>query len=897
MAERGVTVRQKVLLFPTHGQALEYRKRLSQSGSGEAFGVDATTFPSWLDTAWGLYGDGRALASSLDRSFAVRHLLANVPELSALNQSDGSITLVCRFLGDVLGSARLEECLADPPSALSFAERAVLSLVPLYRSLLLSRGLIDRGDALSALASVCPPCSFSLSEGVDPGIAFEDFAAANGSEIEGPASPAVVGPVAEGCSPAFLFAAGPSCEDALISSYLSQVLADAQAEGGAPRVLVCTARPFNVFEGISQSLSQRATCNLRAARAFSQTHFGRAFLAIREYLCDPLHDSSALMDYLASPFSGVSELDAAKVDSQVRGDRTLGYDDLRAMAHLLSPTFDLFEELVEDCDASLLLDRFLDITEELSGFDGASIFEQEIAISALRGVYEAARAWDARPTELSFALQGLSVDASRTCGSGEAVIDVVDVSLADSLPGSAYDVVVVCDLDARYWQAGEAHNAIVGLEEKLGFPPRSHVLADARRRFERLKARAEKLFVCERVLNAGGDEDVYPSFVLDEFCSAMQQGPNDELDGFGVPVSLADRITVRNEGGSASTYAANMDFGGNDPESFAIPGFAPGSVAESSVPDLSLYRAPDDQSLLVLSPSAIEEYVNCPYRWFASRRLRPQPPDELMGPLEQGVFVHAVLEAFYSRIEQELECKRVEPQNLDEAQALLGRVFDEVLAAQPEVADDARFIPLSPVERARANRLKQVLARNLAVQARLMPSFVPQFLECEVQPEQGIDYAGVRIMGRADRVDVDAQRGCFAVVDYKGGVAGHEAGIDPDKDEEFILPNKIQALIYAQALSRGVVDAHPVGALYLSYRASEPKGSVAGSFDDALLDVQGFAGGKSAVKMNFGSYLDQIEEMVRERLARLYEGYIEPEPLGKQSCTYCPVANCARRLS
>ena len=897
VAERGEEVRQEVMFFTTHSQALEYRKRLSRTGAGAAFGIDATTFASWLADTWELYGDGRDIASPLDRSFAVRQLLSDAPELSALKLTDGGISLVCRFLADVLGSSRLEESLSNPPSGLSVQEQAVLSLVPLYRALLDSRGLVDSGDALRVLAGVCPPCSFVLQEGVEPGLAFEDFVEANGSELRGTPVPALVGPTPEGCRPLFLLAAGPSCQDAQISNYLSGLLADTRADGEALRILVCTSRPFAVFEALSRSLSEVATCSLRASRPFPQTQFGRAFLSVREYLLDPIHDPSALMDYLASPFSGVSELDAAKVYSQVRGDRTLGFDDLRAMAHLLSPAFDLFEELVTDSDASLLLDRFLDIADELGGFDAGAAFEQEVAISALRGVYEAARIWGVAPSGLSFALQGITVDASRVCGTSDAQIEVVDASWTDRLPEGKYDAVVVCDLDARYWGAGEPHNAIVGLEEKLGFPPRSHALADARRRFEGLKARAKSVFACQRVLTAGGDEEVYPSFVLDEFCAALCKGPSDELDDFGIPASLADSVLVRNEGGSASPFSANFDFGGEQPSSFSIPGFAPGAVSKEWVADLSLYRAPDNPDLLVLSPSAIEEYVNCPYRWFASRRLRPQAPDELLGPMEQGVFVHGVLEEFYSRIEGELGVKRVSPENLSESQALLERVFDEVLAAQPEVQDNARFIPLTPVERARAMRLKQILARNLAVQAQLMPSFAPLLLECQVKPEQAIDYAGVRVMGRADRVDVDAQRGCFAVIDYKGGISGHEAGFDPDKAEEVCLPSKIQALVYAQALQRGIVDAKPVGALYLSYRASMAKGSVAGSFDDALLDLQGFAGSKSAVKMNFSTYLDMVEELVGEKLARLYEGCIEPNPAAAQSCKYCPVANCERRLS
>lgn len=890
-------MRQKIILFPTHGQALAYRKGLARSGVGAAFGVKATTYSSWLADAWALYGDGRALASSLDRTFAVRQLLCDAPELSSLKLTDGGVSLVCRFLTDALGSSRLEECLSCPPTSLSPQERAILALVPLYRESLDSRGLVDPGDALGFLADACAPCSFALAEGVCPSLAFDDFAAASRSTVQASPSPSLIGAVAEGCRPVFLLAAGPSCENALVSGWLSDFLDGACSESQASRVLLCTSRPFSVFEAVSNSLSERAACSLRAKRPFAQTHFGRAFLAVREYLHGQTHDPMALMDYLSSPFSGVSGVDVAKVYSQVRGDRTLGFDDLHAMAHLLSPTFDLFEELVEDCDASLLLDRFLDIAEELEGLDAAEAFEQQVAISALRGIYEAARTWGVPPSGLSFALQGLSLDASRACGSGPAQVQVVDVALVDQLSEDSFDAVVVCDLDARYWSAGESHNAIVGLEEKLGIPPRSHALSDARRRFEGLKSRAKTVFACERVLNAGGDEDVYPSFVLDEFCAALRQGPADELDGNGIPTSLSSAVIVRNEGGSASTFSANFDFGGKEPATFAIPGFAPGSLSDGVVADLSLFRAVDDPSLLVLSPSAIEEYVNCPYRWFASRRLRPQPPDELLGPLEQGVFVHSVLEAFYSRIEKELGAKRVGLQNLGEAQLLMGHVFDEVLANQPGVQDNARFIPLTPVERARASRLKQTLCRNLGVQAQLMPSFHPELLECQVQPDQAIDYAGVRIMGRADRVDVDPGRGCFAVIDYKGGVAGHEAGMDPDEAEEVCLPSKIQALVYAQVIARGVLDAKPVGALYLSYRAFEAKGSVAGSYDEALLDLQGFAGGRSSVKMNFGSYLDSIEALVGEKLARLYEGCIEPDPLTAQSCRYCPVANCARRLS
>ena len=247
-------------------------------------------------------------------------------------------------------------------------------------------------------------------------------------------------------------------------------------------------------------------------------------------------------------------------------------------------------------------------------------------------------------------------------------------------------------------------------------------------------------------------------------------------------------------------------------------------------------------------------------------------------------------------MEQEISSKRVTLGNLEQAQLCLSRVFDAELARQAQV-EGVRYLPLSSTECAQANRLKQTLIDNLNVQARMLPRFTPQRFELSIEPGQAIDYAGVRLMGRVDRIDIDAEHGHYVVIDYKGGIAGHDAGFDPDEQEGFRIPSKIQTLIYAQAL-RGVVEsARPVGALYLSYRANEPARSIAGSFDSSMLDVTGFARSASGVNMNFESYLDMVELEVGKRIADFLEGNIAPNPLCESSCTYCPVRYCEKRLS
>lgn len=898
LQEEEVPVNREIVLFNTHEQALTYRKSLAAKGPAACFGITATTFSAWLADAWELYGDGRAIISSIDRSFAVRQVLADSAQEGPLELTDGGIALVCRFFSEAIGLDALDAALAKAPCSLSVQEQALLGLVVPYRILIAEQGFIEIGDALACLAESQQGTSFAFGDGFESSPLIDEFMGKIGVDCSASdAVPCRITGLKPAVFPQFLFASGPSAENALIARYVQHVLSVLRGKASSGSVLVVTARPFSVFKTLSEALAENEVeCILQANRPFYETEFGRAYQGIREFLLDPHHDSRALMDFISSPFSGAVPSAAAKIDSAVRGDRLLDFDELRAMTHLVTETYDLFEELVSDSDASLLLDRFIDVAEDLKGFDAAAVFEQQIAISALRSVYEAARCWGVSPEGFDFALSSLSVDASRSCGAGPFKVVVVDATRAGRIdPSARYNVVVRCDLDARYVSASESHNALITLEEKLGIPVQAHALQDARRSFELVKASAMDVFVCERVLNAGGDEDVYPSFVLDEYCECLREG-DEGMDAFGVPEHLAPLVATRDEGGSRDGYAANYDAQGIEPDSFALPAFKPGVLSSSMVPLLTLFRAPDNADVAVLSPSALEEYVNCPYRWYAGRRLRPEAPDEELGPLEQGVFVHGVWEAFYSHIDELMGSSRVDLSNVAQAKEVLCSVFDEQLALQPS-GEGARYLPLTPTELAQAERLKQTLVGNLDVQARMLPGFAPAFNEFSIEPDQGIDYAGIRLFGRVDRIDVAQDRAHYVVVDYKGGISGHEAGFDPDECDELALPSKVQALIYAQVLRKAQVPGRPVGALYLSYRASEPAGSIAGSFDAALLDTTGFARNASAVNMNFESYLDMVEAEIAKRVGRLLEGDIAPNPLCAASCSYCPVRYCEKRLS
>ena len=49
--------------------------------------------------------------------------------------------------------------------------------------------------------------------------------------------------------------------------------------------------------------------------------------------------------------------------------------------------------------------------------------------------------------------------------------------------------------------------------------------------------------------------------------------------------------------------------------------------------------------------------------------------------------------------------------------------------------------------------------------------------------------------------------------------------------------------------------------------------------------------------MSFEDLLDRTEEEISQAIARMRAGEIQARPCDPQACSYCPVMNCARRLS
>ena len=116
-----------------------------------------------------------------------------------------------------------------------------------------------------------------------------------------------------------------------------------------------------------------------------------------------------------------------------------------------------------------------------------------------------------------------------------------------------------------------------------------------------------------------------------------------------------------------------------------------------------------------------------------------------------------------------------------------------------------------------------------------------------------------------------------------------------DEEESFESPEKIQALIYAQALRRKE-GLQPKAALYLSYSAKNEQALMRGSLAQTLIESETLSRA-SCVKGNFESFLDLVEEDIARTIERMESGDLAPDPRTKEACTYCPVLYCEKRAN
>ena len=331
---------------------------------------------------------------------------------------------------------------------------------------------------------------------------------------------------------------------------------------------------------------------------------------------------------------------------------------------------------------------------------------------------------------------------------------------------------------------------------------------------------------------------------------------------------------------------------------------------------------------MYISPSRVEEYYKCPFRYFCRYGLRASSPEKVsFDPRQNGLLIHYVLE----HLVREYGGERLFTMPLSERRAAVSRTTDEYIEKYVGARDEID------------KRLLYSLERSKETICEIIERLAPDFNECsfvirdvelvigndkEISPYDITlpDGGRVTLHGVVDRVDTmtdEDGKVYLRVLDYKSG--GKDFRLT-----DVVSGLNIQMLVYLMCLYENGKDRYgdfiPAGILYISAKGgknslgryadeaeisaarlaqSKMKGIVLGD-EDVIFSMEGKGSGTmidakiddkkgitgSVYKLSeFKTLHKAVDRIVTEMGSLLHNGRVEALPVYgtnyKNTCTYC----------
>jgi ATP-dependent helicase/DNAse subunit B len=255
-----------------------------------------------------------------------------------------------------------------------------------------------------------------------------------------------------------------------------------------------------------------------------------------------------------------------------------------------------------------------------------------------------------------------------------------------------------------------------------------------------------------------------------------------------------------------------------------------------------------------VTPSSLEQYLQCAFQYFGSRILRlrepPAAPSERLDFLTQGTIIHEVLAQWWPDPQQDIE-------------HLFDRIFNRY-------AEEMRLPESYHSERLRNSMLLDLRAFALRTdwpRARFQTRIEEKF-ELPLQDD-------LLVSGRIDRLEVNPDGGAW-VIDYK--YSATQRLKDRKKDE-----NLLQAQLYMLAAKR-CFHLRPEGMFYLGLKGE-------------VLYV-GWGDAESLGMKPIGPIPDEWLERAEAHTARIVgeirNGRIQVLPANTKGCRYCDFRTACR---
>ena len=906
-----------VLVVPSMA---DVRRTIGEIAMKFPVGVRVTTWNTWLEELWRLHGDGRRFIEDPARRALLERVIGqcSLSGLESALSSRGLLSMVAKLV------ARMQ---AEPlrPRGCGAVDVGLLEACQRYDALVSAAGLVEPARASGVLAGL------SL-EGIG-GIVANRFDTLNASQrallmgLSCNSQVTVALTWDEGYAPT---AALESVVRELAESASSWTLADEQAPPGEITDLLdgLYSRTGDVVSSgaVRFGLAGGSEAEAELAASSAVEAIGRGVAPDRVVIAfadlEPVvHRLRTALESRGIPF----EVDVVRpVTRSALGASLVAALDLvlgdggrtAALALLLGPHSDIAGDLVDECDRIWRGDRVTDsrlIVEHIQGTgpsrtaealeslamaasgpltvqaakhvlksidlligaratrvgsaaappdQAARLADDAAASRALgRALASMATAGGSPFTLRDFRREVSAISVGGTAGEHDGYVQVTEVA---RLHSRRFDAVIIGGLTSAEAPVGRTETLSEHLESLLGIAQEPGRDEMARLEFYLAISRARSQLVLVRKEESSDGAALRPSVLWEEVVDAYR-GADEEPDAW--PAAAPEPIRVR--ASDVVALAPVFTRGRREARERAASGLLRCPEVPRAIVSESALRALCAQE--TRTASEVEAYLQCPYRWFYERVVRPGEIDSEIDARAIGTLAHDLLRSFYELWNANSIGERVTTSTLEEAREIFARASAGA-GKKLRAADLADELAI-----ARAIRWAEGVVED---DADILPGFVSVAHELAFgEGEVDVVLGGVRFRGRIDRVDSSGE--AIFVTDYKSSRA--VTGV-----ARFAEEGRVQAIVYAEAARHLMGDLPVAGSVYRSLRSHEMRGFWRA---DLLRGALEHGNDADAVgESGYEALVIDAEERIAGAVAGMREGAIERQPAVKSACAFCAIA-------
>jgi len=292
-----------------------------------------------------------------------------------------------------------------------------------------------------------------------------------------------------------------------------------------------------------------------------------------------------------------------------------------------------------------------------------------------------------------------------------------------------------------------------------------------------------------------------------------------------------------------------------------------------------------------LSPSLIEDYLDCPFVFAAKRLFALSDVAELdleVDAIRRGNLMHKVFELL-----------TVEPRKFEYGDGELVEIVEKAReASELQLADErlwptlrARHLDLARrfLSFEQDDRRRFPAARTLGREVK-----INGYIDVdsgEVLREPGADRPALRFTGRIDRIDSDAD-GNLTIYDYKSSPASAA------QYGSWLKKNQIQLLLYALAVEQGLAECGPRPVLAALYYVARPLNKDFGfkteDVAQGLYDVSDKRKKNRISPESRERFFQQGQALIATAIKGIQGGSFRPSPRENQLCDNCKWGSLCR---